>query len=185
MSISIYNQKHEKHTGQYWQARLSISQWATLKTSRNDFSSAEENTFVNWTRLEQDSNSSFTETLNKLLRRIWAMYYALLSAKSFLDRRHWFGWSSQTQKFPFSKPQLSCKWDRIYSVKFSARGGGGHNISSFPRVPRTKPNLEMGARPLSIFLVMSSTEEHQDLIQHFQLLASTTAISNITVWGFK
>lgn len=118
------------------------------------------NTFVNWTRLEQDSNSSFTETFSKLLRRIWTTNYALLSAKRFLNRRHWFGQTSQTQKFPFSKPQLSHKQDIIYSVKFSARG----HISSLPRLPRTKPKLEVGVRLLSYQLVISSTEEHQDLI---------------------
>lgn len=55
---------------------------------------------------------------------------------------------------------------------------GGPNISS---LPRTKSNPEMGVRFLTMFLVISSIEEHQDLIQQFHLCSYTMAISNVVV----
>lgn len=39
----------------------------------------------------------------------------------------------------------------------------------------------MGVRFLSMFLVISSIEEHQDLIQQFHLSSYTMAISNMVV----
>lgn len=142
------------------------------------------NIFVNWTRLEQDSNLIITlfakTSLSKLISKQilegfelpTMLYY--LSAKTFLERRHWFCLPSHKQKLPFPKPQLSCKWPCLKQ---------GHNVSSPTRATGTKPNLHMGMQLLSVFVLVNSTEEHQDSIPQLRLCFSTMATSNMVLWG--
>lgn len=152
-------------------------------------------TLVNWTRLEQDSNSSFIETLSKLLGRIWATYYALLCAKRFLEG---IGLVDPPKHRSFLSQNLNVVASEIGYIQLSLLQGG-HSISS---LPRTKPNLEVGGRLLSIFLIINSIEDHQNLIQQLSWLSvllkntktwfnssnyllPTMAISNMVVWGLN
>lgn len=82
------------------------------------------------------------------------MYSDLLSAKKFLE-------GSGLVDPPKHRSFLSQNLNKVASEIGYIQSGflqGGHNISS---LPRTKSNPEMGVRLLSMFLVISSIEEHR------------------------